>query len=323
MINKSIVFVLFLVTVSACLNEYTPDWDQEMEETYIVNSILFPDSIATVSLTKSSFFHEEDLAEMASSQVKLTCIEPIGGRVLFSEILSFRDSVFMGENILRQGFDYKLEILTPSGDSIKAITSIPQPTSFEESDLVFPAGYSDQGNIKGDIVRLFASFDPPGDQACYYETYVYNADSMGAGDNKWKYHFLKTVNNDQIILSEGLPSNYQNTFLFSTDHDDKDLITLTFDIIPAGNVGNPFFSEFYPVLSRVSKDYYLYKKSLYQHLDALQFSPSLEVENLYFPDIFKVLPEVHSNIEGGTGIFAGINPTKLKTVCNREGTSCV
>ena len=73
----------------------------------------------------------------------------------------------------------------------------------------------------------------------------------------------------------------------------------------------------------MSEQYFRYKKSLLQHLDVLSHNSEFDAPMLFFPDIFKELQPVYSNIEGAEGVFAGYNPTDLSVTCNLSGYECI
>ena|SRR5690606_27443560 len=96
------------------------------------------------------------------------------------------------------------------------------------------------------------------------------------------------------------------------------------ELILFDNPSNRSFSEmeYYLVLQSVSRDYYLYEKSLYEHLDALDLQDKFETSDFYTPSIFKQVVPVYTNIQGGKGIFAGISRSEMKTTCNLVGYAC-
>lgn len=142
---------------------------------------------------------------------------------------------------------------------------------------------------------------------------------MNPDNQQLEYTFFRTWNEDGLILREALPESENYAFLFHLVPSDDPVVLLSFDFLTGPN---PFFSEFYPVLNTTSEEYFLYKKSLYTHLESLRFSEEFDLPDLYMPSIFKILQPVYSNIRGGSGIFAGLSSDEMKTTCNIVGFTC-
>jgi hypothetical protein len=313
---KHIYFILLLIGVASCIAEFQPKWNMATEETYTVHGILFADSVAKIYLGRTSIINKNENPD-DSSQAEVTLSWNIESSEMvsnYSEKLTYIDSVFVGYHILQPGINYKLEITTIDGKHLRSNTTIPAEAQIKHTSLLFPAGFLDTRTIKGPILRIFLDFDPPKEQTSYFETYIYVKDTSSDIPS---YNIIRGLNNDQIILSEDLPSNYLHSFLLSTEGNETDLVRLSFD-----SFARPFFSEFYPTLLNVSEDYFLYKKSLFDHMDSIYYEAYFEPDDLYLPDIFKNIPQIHSNIEGGVGIFAGVNRSERRTVCNLVGNTC-
>jgi len=124
--------------------------------------------------------------------------------------------------------------------------------------------------------------------------------------------FFDDVNNDHIILTEGLLEYYPPSILFSNSNFIKENQSLKINFRPFRST---FFDsntdrKTYLILKfrQVSEHYYRYKRNLYIHLN--------NQEN----DIWDGTGEpitVYSNIENGLGIFAGFNEV-IDTVQKRE-----
>lgn len=315
---KHYSLILFSICAFSCINDFQPKGLEGGLQIYVVNGIIYPDNVAKVYVGKSNLYNapERDY-EPLDADVFLSWEGP--GELPQTEQLVLMDSFFVSETTMKTGVAYQLEVKTPEGHSLNAETKIPEAVPIASTKLLFPAGYIDTETIKGPFSRIFVNFQVPQNQTHYFETLIYNKDTSSTLDLGASYHILKTYNNDEAVLAEDLPSNYLHTFVFTTSPQQPESMELAFDVLGSTN---PFFTEFYPVLISVSEDYFLYKKSLYGHLDALRFSDSFTTNDLYFPSIFKNIAPVYSNIEGGKGIFAGANRAEMKTVCNLEGSSC-
>jgi len=298
----------------SCTTEYFPKTLNIAESIYVVNGIIYPDSTAKIFISKSQIYDDNQNHPIENLDVRLRW-EVENNKM--SEQLIRIDSFYVSKAIMETGITYYLEIITPEGKMIRANTEIPGTTPIESTHLLFPAGYMDTETIKGPFMRISMAFETTPNKNQYFETYIYSKEDYYEQtiDN---YHIIKSYNQDEAILAEDLPSNFLHAFIFKTSQNSDPNQRLAFDNLGA----NPFFNEFYPVLLSVSEDYYLFKKSLYQHVDAITMQSSFNTGDLYFPNIFKQIGPVYSNIEGGKGIFAGISRSEMKTICNVVGNAC-
>jgi hypothetical protein len=184
--------------------------------------------------------------------------------------------------------------------------------------MIVPAGFMETPRRSGSFIRFYMDF-ARGTDSKFFETFIYNKETYYSDYPENPYQILKTYNRNEIILKEGLSDINLLTFVFSASNAPTDTINLQFDYRGGAN---PFFTEFYMVLQTCSEEYFLYKKSLYAHLDALQLQENFTTDDLYFPNIFSAVAPVYTNIKGGRGIFAGISFDTKETVCNVIGYTC-
>jgi hypothetical protein len=172
--------------------------------------------------------------------------------------------------------------------------------------------------ISGSFTRFHMDFTRSNGNS-FYETFIFCKETFNPQNSQMPFQILQTLNQNEIILKEALPDTYNYSFVFSANNASNDLISLQFDNICCCN---PFFDEFNMVLQTCSEEYYHYKKSLFSHLDALKLKEYVSTDDLYFPDIFKSVNPVYSNIQGGKGIFAGVSMHVSIAPCNLVGNTC-
>lgn len=307
------LFIYF--SLLSCTAEFFPEDLAITEPIYVVNGILYPDSTAKIFISKAKAYNLTHSSVMKELDVRLKWK---GKDHESTEQLTKIDSFYVSNVKMKTGVTYYLEVITPEGKVIKANTTIPEITPIESTNLLFPAGYMDTETIKGSFMRIFMDFKITQSKQQYFECFIYSKENYD-GQNTVNFHLWKVYNQDEIILAEDLPSTYLHAFVFKSSPNSNTNQRLAFNIIEA----NVFFNEFYPVLLTVSEEYYLYKKSLYRHIDAITMQQSFNTSDAYFPNIFKQIGPVYSNIEGGKGIFAGVSRSEMKTVCNLVGFACV
>jgi hypothetical protein len=237
---------------------------------------------------------------------------------LQSQLLVYVDSFYIGNVKLEAGMTYFLDVETKEGEKITANTTIPHPEKITKTKMIYPAGYMEKPFISGPFTKFYMDFVIETDSK-FFETFIYNKNTFHPNDPEKPYQILKPFNMDEIILKEGLPGINLLTFIFSASTAPNDTVKLQFDSI---GEANPFFTEFYMVLQTCSEEYFLYKKSLYSHLDALQLQENFTTDDLYFPNIFSAVAPVYTNIKGGRGIFAGVSLDTKEAVCNLIGNTC-
>jgi len=298
----------------SCTAEYFPKDLDISESIYVVNGILYPDSTAKIFVSKTQIYNASNKQPVETLDVRLRWE---GENHEVTEQLTRVDSFYVSDARMKTGITYYLEIIVPDGKVIRANTKIPEITPIGSTYLLFPAGFMDTETIKGPFMRISMAFETNPNQNQYFETFIYSKEPYRQEDIGI-YNIIKTYNQDEVILAEDLPSNFLHAFVFKTGQDTNPNQRLAFD-----NLGsNPFANEFYPVLLSVSEEYYLFKKSIYRHMDAITMQGSFNTGDIYFPSIFKQIVPVYSNIEGGKGIFAGVNRSEMITVCNLVGNAC-
>ncbi len=298
---------------SGCITDYELKYLDNREKAYSISSLIRPEEPAELYLTRVG--DVGDLSPITDPEAFKVWIAWNSNGERNSDTLAYSDGRFIGSHLLQHSLEYSLSVKTPDEKIISAKTVIPPPVAPFGVHLQFPAGFIQLENVTGPFSRFKLTLPNVSSGITYYESMVIEVRENN-GINT--YRIIKSLNGDTEVLSENLPSNYLPYFLFQSGSKEEELV-LNFDAIQ----GNALLSDFLFRLTSVSEDYFLYKKSLYRHLDALEFSSEMEASSLFFPDIFKQIQTVHSNIEGGVGIFAGYNPTDYPVTCNLSDYACI
>ncbi|MBS9523603.1 DUF4249 domain-containing protein [Litoribacter alkaliphilus] len=305
-----LLFILF-----SCTTDFQPKGLDIEESVYVVNGILEHGQLPTIYISKSHLYKSSVSEVDDILDVTLSWEDENGN--LISEQLVKIDSFYMGNAEVFEGNKYHLHVDTPEG-TLSATTVVPHAVPILSSRLIFPAGFMDTETRSGPYFRISFDLEAYSNDDQFFEAFIYTDYWNVEDDEDPIYNLLKTYNNDELILRENLPSNYLHAFVFQKEAGDPDQISLAFD----STIGNPFFDDFFPVLLTVSEEYYNYKKSLVNHVDAIGGPNSFTLSDAYLPNIFKQIQPVYSNIEGGIGIFAGVSRSELLTTCNLNGNVC-
>ena len=113
---------------------------------------------------------------------------------------------------------------------------------------------------------------------------------------------------DEVILNENLPEFAGGPFPFSDEIFNGDSIKIRFNYFTPKRIVNDIEHELDPnysliiKLRKTSRNYYLYRKSIINHFEGQE------------PDFWRGIGDpvkVHSNVEGGKGIFAAYNEQQI------------
>lgn len=305
--------LVVLIFLTGCISEYKLD-ESYTEGEIVVNGIIRPGIPAAIYLTKTGSIGQQ--AELEDPDSVIVVLTWLVDQSTLADTLFYNGNNFQGKIALMEGISYKLDILTKEGTRISSETEIPLGVGEYSANVRFPAGFINLDNFTGPFSRITLQL-PDIANGIYWESMVIEEEMIG-GENGM-YNIQYCINDDTETLAENLPSNYLPYFLFQYEAAEEDTLILNFDNIQ----GSPLINKFIFRLSLVSDDYFLYKKSLLAHLDALEYSQELESKSLFFPDIFKQVVPVYSNVIGGKGIFAGYNPKDVIINCNLSGNECI
>ena len=234
----------------------------------------------------------------------------------FVEKLSYGNGYFHSFNYLPKPYDTLSVTVLPKGKDqspLFARTTIPGAVKIDTAwfqDSVF----SDQDGVE--YSRVYLRFRDIPDQKNYYEIYMRArcyADTPVVYEKVTGY-----ASNSPIVVNEGMIGSLRQ--LWTDGGYDYEPSTVVFSdtlfrnkeaglgisfIRPCSYVyGQPSRCKFdlTVYLSSVSKAYYLYRKTLYQHM----ISKESSIWTGYVEPV-----QLYSNVKGGYGVFAGYSPVSV------------
>ncbi len=274
---------LLLVILSSCTKEVDitlPD----IESKLVVTSLFTADSLLTVHISKS--VNITDTSDLIVENATATLY--INGT--FVEILDYDSNGFyISKSILQKKENYEIKVTAPSFQQVESTAQIPEQVKLIAVDFKQNAGIDEEGDSFSTVSIQFHDSESTQD---FYEIQFYE-EHLGYEDEKFIYGF-GGFSYDPIIKAEGDQEYYPDYLLLSDELINGKTVNL--DINYFDNSSSDRTLKIYLEFRAVSKDYYLYRKSLIRHL-ANQF-----------PDIWDGTGEpaqLFTNIESGYGIFAG------------------
>lgn len=191
------------------------------------------------------------------------------------------NSVLIGQN----NIPYHIKVEHPDFETVEAVDSFPDLVPFVlknyiDRDIVDESGYY--------YSSVEVEFNDDSEKENFYEITV---------KKKGKWSIWSGIKCDDLIIkNENISDkNYIEAFPFSDQlfNGEKLSVKIKYRF-------NPTLDCVYIILRSTSRDYYLYKKSLYKYLNAT-YTNIWNYENTL---------SLHSNIEKGRGIFAGYSEYK-------------
>ena len=212
----------------------------------------------------------------------------------------------------------------PEGDTLTATDSIPN-RSFVNNDATFgSAGFVDE---HGDNVNKFSvRFTDPPNQKDYYELFVFSWNDFSITDSFYVRVRTFPYQPNAILSNEGDQDFQPWTMYFSDELFDGELVHFEQSFI-SGAIrtipmpGKPFGLEedgTYLLFRNVSEAYYKSLKSWTRHRYTQRVGEGIaDVSDAILDDFQRVIfaPDptpMYSNVEGGLGVFAGVNTQIIK-----------
>lgn len=275
-------FLLFVI-LSSCTKEVDitlPD----IESKLVVTSLLTADSLLTVHISKSVSI--TDTANLIVENA--TAILYINGTL--QEVLDYDSNGFyVSKSIVQKKENYEIKVTAPSFQQVQSTAQIPEQVKLIATNFTQNAGIDEEGYEFSTVSIQFRDQESTQD---FYEIQFYE-EHLGYKDEKFVYGF-GGFSYDPIIKAEGDQEYYPDYLLLSDELINGETVNLDINFFDRSSSDRTL--KIYLEFRAVSRDYYLYKKSLIRHL-ANQF-----------PDIWDGTGEpaqLFTNIENGYGIFAG------------------
>jgi hypothetical protein len=315
---KKNILILFLAVIVAC--DY-PIFDSKKatEPKVAITSFFCPDSVIRVKVAPVTYAFTDSSATLEIKEVKLT--DQKTGRVVYLEKEEGSASIFTSNQLVpTYGDVLKIEAVTgASEESISAVDSISSTIlPFRLVDIGVTVDDRSSGNsISCDIYHTgTVKFLPEGDiKTHYYELIIFISEQSKEEMFSSEPNQVILRSNTSFVTSEdyypsktSIQAYYPKSLLFKITDESKDSVLLDYTYgnssFFTSNRMNSIAHDLRVELRTVSYSYYNYKTSRYKQRNSI-------IGDIIYGAAQPVM--VPSNVENGTGIFAGYNVTAIDT----------
>ncbi len=300
---KKITYFFFIFLLPSCITPVDYDDIQEVDPSLVVSSYITPDSLMEFFVGKTTDMFSDD-ASVSDGSVQIW-----NNGTLLESVLPNDTGHFVSSIYPTIGEEYRI-IANGSGLRAEASTRIPASAgTIDTVSSVWPGGHDDNRNETYKSYSITID-DPIAEN--YYELVVFGLDSIHtlrvseSGElifvfERVSYRYTDIISDDPVIKNED--RLYRTDRLLFTDklfNGQKYILSAkVFSLM-----GMRYSCEIV-TLRTVSRDYYLYRKSLHEHWFNQGRIESPSIEELAKMQLFGSPVDVYTNIENGYGVFAG------------------
>lgn len=293
--QKTFLFFIGVFLLFSCEEQinYIPG---NVETLPVVNCIFTNDSVfkVWVGTTNEVFSYTKNILEIKEIFIE----DNFNNKINLKKI---DDYLYISDSVAKLGRSYNLHIETKNFGELTATSFVPSEiptidTAYITANIFKPFDSHDMLEAQ----LNFNFYDIPNNDN-YYEINIYKKSlSSDSPNSPYLLKLIDLYSNDIIIKNENIQNSFQCSFVFSNKlfKNQKAQLILGGDF--CGNENDSIII----VLKNVTKDYYLYRKSVKQNINSFDFFSLEYISNMYF--VQKQIP-IHSNINNGLGIFAGYN----------------
>lgn len=229
--------------------------------------------------------------------------------LLYEFELSVDSTHYSSNTYVAQGHSYILEA-SYDGKTYTASTSIPKPVN----NLLAEYDYGNYIDEYGEyLTHMEIRFEDAPEEDNFFQMLLYRGSSLD-GDgiyNFWAFHNIS----DPILVAESLLEYEPLGFIFTDTHPQNNRIQI--DLLGSLALHNSRPAETGIVIRSISEEYFNFLRSWIIHYynqnnpEHVNVIDDLDPYRIFFQE--QPVP-LYSNIEGGTGIFAGYSETRKSFV---------
>jgi len=281
--NYIIYFIIILLTTYSCEDDIKLDLNPD-SPVMVVNALAGNDSLVRVHVSLSKQLQEND-AQKTLTDATLSIYEE--GKLL-GKLKTAEDGWYEIQSRFQANLNYRVVVNHPQYESISAETRIPSEIKISDCKMT-----------KSETAYHFQlEFQDKSYSKDYYMILLYAVTNEVINDENYQQNILLSYYSEDIIFEDNLLEN-------TTDLE-RNLLKGSLCFSDYNNNGEKFDISFYaPIdssameiltfkvtLLHISKDYYAYERS------------KIMISNREDLPFYKKI-NLHSNINGGAGIFAG------------------
>ena len=267
----------------------------------VINGIINTDSSVIINLSKSIPVLDTNSAPyVGNAQVYLYENSSLAG------LMTYQGKGFYALNGKKpqKGLEYKVAARVPDGSEVSSSCIIPEPVAIITIDTIWKIQNNDMSYGTSSYECIITA-DDPADVPNYYEiklfhkSMYYNIDSVESTVSRSffsddpVFEFYRSGSGlYPLHLTLGSDMFNANSAFFSDDMIDGKRFTFRISLESWNNHGTYYFC-----LRSLTRDYYLYLRSLMQY-------------NMAEGNYFSERVQIHTNIENGLGILGGYSSYK-------------
>jgi hypothetical protein len=293
------------LALTGCIDEISADLPAP-PKVVVVNSILTPDSVLRVQVSRVASTTDSSSRLLSSAKVYL--LTPGRGEEL---LRNQGRGLYTSQRRPTSGTPYTLRVESEDYPAVTATDTVPATVPIREAWYSYPTGTDRNNELLGTIV---VRFDDPAEKENYYEISAFQQQYRGQGQGYYQSQdFILDARGNAALEAEGDAEFNPTSLVFSDKLFNGQTFELRASFFPWGRssggiingqpVGPQVSGEVVLHLRTVSRAYYQYRKSWTRHLY------NQGVKGLG-GDLNQLLflggpTQMYSNVAGGYGVVVG------------------
>jgi len=282
---KIFIIILTLVTSLFSCRELVQDQFPDNKDV-VINSILTAEQELKLHLSFTAKMNDTLFKVIENATVRF-----YKDSLYVENLYYIGDGFYLSSNILEEDHKYSCEVQVPNYGTYYCEDFLPKKQCLTNLKHVKIAGITDEGEVYSSVSLTFNNIVS---ERKYYQVVLKELNSYG--DNSVNL----TLFTDPILISEGLP-----ILVFSNENISGSAYEMTINYTGTSYSNNmPDYKPIQVEFRSISNNYYQYLKRLYLYEQGVY--PSIDISPIYL--------NMHSNIEGAYGIFAGFSTCLSDTI---------
>lgn len=280
------MYCFFAISLVSCTKEI-PLKIKDTNPVLIVNSILCPDSIFKVHVSKSIPVTSVENRKINTAKVSL-----FENGIFIDTLVATGNGFYTLWGKPEIGKQYEIKVNATGFNEVSANEVIPKAAKIIDFSYLANTGYDPVEQM--DLSDINLTFNDDGSRNNYYEIIFYTS-SEWMSKNYYPAYYIRF---DNLILNNEGDKDYEPTSIFFSDelfNGKKCNFTI--------KVGDRYVSPdntLFAILHTTTYNYYKYRKLWTRH----RHNQNQGID--FYQDIFRGEPlEMYTNINHGNGIFAG------------------
>lgn len=323
--NMLLTAIILFVSISfqSCVKEIDTG-NLPVEHKLVIYCMLTPDSLVSVSLSKTNSLLIDDLDSIPGAKVELFENDK------FVEVLTDKGKgrFCSSQTYPRELFNYTIKASAPGFENTEGTDSIPRKVTIQKSEK--KSWLINGQDSQQEIVDYTAYFTPLSEAENYYELMFFTQTRREFRGSLKIYYDINYIagsilDADACIANEKYLNSYFSTFVFPDEKLDrqKGTVHLKFIYGYAGGgvytsaLGNPWDimgpEAEYTALRSISKSYYLFRKSYYMYITNQELFQKWDPSDPFSVLINTNPSDIFTNVKNGYGIVAAYQHSYVRT----------